>query len=179
MKDYEKLLKELHTALISEKTPYRKRLLKDKIESLRTEYENIKKPAIEIKNKQENIKIPHENEINSNKVIIKNETNTKHALSECSVLHVENSEHIKVSIGNADTLCLINVNDSEIVGTFEQTRLFGCRNIFLKIWTKTPVTIEKCVGIKISSNGNSNNNQFDKVCDFSDPIGNKNYTIIK
>ncbi|KAG0439678.1 hypothetical protein DMUE_2270 [Dictyocoela muelleri] len=185
MKDYEKLLNELQNSLIKEKTSYRKRILKEKIDNLRKEYEKLEKLEIEIKNTTENQNLLKNHDfmsnplINMNKIIIKNERNKMYKSINCSVLHVENSEYLNVLADNADTLYLLNVNNSEVSGTFEQIRLFGCKNVNLKIFTKTPVTIEKCEKIFISSNGVEDDNQFDNVCDFSDPVGNKNYKILK
>lgn len=182
LEDAKKKIKELENQLSEQLSAYNFTSIKNRIERLKKEYINQNIQTLNDIPNANKIYLPDniaEFESNEQKICYKNINNKKIDKIHCLECKIEDCKYIKCEyIVCENGLTLMNVSNSEIICSVGQIRLVNSENVKLKIFTKTGIYLQNSTGIIIYRLGNGFNNKYDIVCDFTNPLSNKNYIIM-
>ncbi|ELA48101.1 hypothetical protein VCUG_00339 [Vavraia culicis subsp. floridensis] len=115
------------------------------------------------------------------KVCVKNIYTEQCLAFDCDELTINACSNLRITTNVSGSIFIENVQESALKINAGQIRLVGCRDLKLMVYTKSGISIENSERIIIEEwkiQNVKHENLFWKVNDFSDPFGDKNYTVI-
>lgn len=173
----------LESKLKGEKLKYNQKILRERIETLKSAFSiaSQKNTVLEVEQKEIcNLKI-NKSTKNINSTEIRGERNKTIEILPATQITIVDCDKIETQYFKCDeSLSIRQTCNSKFICSAKQVRLFQCRNVKLVVFTETGVFIEECTGIRISRldiKEDNKENLYDRVYDFSDFTAN-NYEIV-
>lgn len=160
--------------LDEEKNKYSQKILKEKINKLKQAFNNASLHTnIEI----EKNKLSIQNNQHSSDNVIEHKNNCSLQIENTSQLVFRECHNINV-VGECETAFIRDCCDSTFELNVGQLRLYGCKGVRLKVYTKSGIYMEECNSIIIEALNKNVDNMYCEVYDFSAPFETINYKIM-
>jgi hypothetical protein len=181
----EQQIRSLESDLRQEKTKYNQRVLKERIQRLKKIYldsEEIMPPTTLSQRIKKPISFNIADGVESKRTEISNRNGEVILVGDVIEIIIKDCRDVHVPYFRSEnSVYLKNIKDSTICCRGQQIRISGCENIILRVSTPIGVFMEESRGIKIMEFGEEGCevNRYDNVHDFSNPLDDSNYTIIR